>query len=70
MLTCIINQFDCSEGTKGKAFCISIGKVKLENPEIINKIGAEIEPNKRLFVFDSINKWIEEMAQLKKISDS
>jgi hypothetical protein len=30
--------------------------VKLENPEIKNKMGAEIEPNKRLFVLNSINK--------------
>jgi hypothetical protein len=25
---------DCKDGTKGRAFCISMGSVKLENPEI------------------------------------
>ena len=54
MLTCIINQLDCNEGTKGKAFCISIGNVKLEKLERKNIKGVDNAPNKRLLVFCSI----------------
>ena len=43
---------------------------KKEKPEIKNKIGDEIEPIIRLFVLFSKNKWIKEIAQLKKINDS
>ena len=39
-----------SDGTKGKAFCISVGSVKLEKPDKKIKLDCEIAPNKRLFV--------------------
>ena len=61
---------DCNEGTNGKAFCISIGSVKLEKLERKNINGVDNAPNKRLFVFCSINIWIIEIPQLKKINDS
>ena len=69
MLTCIINQFDCKEGTKGKAFCMSVGKLNVENPAKKRVIGVAIEPIKRLFVWNSKNKWIVKIPQLKKIKD-
>jgi hypothetical protein len=70
MLTCIINQFDCKEGTKGNDFCISVGNVKLENPAKKKISGVPIAPIKRLFVLFSTNNCIVEIPQLKKISDS
>ena len=41
-----------------------------ENPAKKNKIGLDIAPINRLFVCDSINNWIAERPQLKKINDS
>ena len=41
-----------------------------EKPEIKKTIGAAIAPINRLCVFHSINKWVIEIPQLKKISDS
>jgi hypothetical protein len=61
---------DCKDGTNGRAFCISVGKLKLEKAEIKKRIGVEIDPIKRLLVFHSKSRWSNEIAQLKKIKDS
>jgi hypothetical protein len=53
MLTCIINQFDFSAGTKGAAFCIPSGSDKVANPTINIDNGVEIAPNKVKEVSDS-----------------
>ncbi len=65
-----MNHYLLVIGTNGRAFCISVGNVKLEKPVIKNKIGVASAPIKRLFVLYSINKWIEDIPQLKKINDS
>ena len=49
---------------------MSIGNVKLENPEMKKRIGLAIAPIIRLFVLYSITKWILEIPQQRKIKDS
>jgi hypothetical protein len=45
-VTCIINQFDCKDGTKGPPCCIVSGKLKLAKALINKALEDVIEPIK------------------------
>jgi hypothetical protein len=70
MLTCIISQFDCKEGTKGLAFCIGAGKIKVAKLLTIKLTGTIIAPIIFVFVFVSIKIKINNTHQSKNRSDS
>ena len=70
MVTCIINQLDCSAGMRAVVFCISWGKVKLANALVRNDIGEVITPMKSALLILSRIRCETVKPQDKKSSDS
>jgi len=70
MLTCIVSQFDCNEGTKELDFCISGERVKFAKPSINRIIGIKMDPTSVLLILNSKYKHSINNIQAKNIRDS